>query len=92
MIKKGPLALILALGVGLAVTPAHAEGVEKKEDQEEKTMSFGLQALKERFESAAPDVGEQVPDLPVYTATGEKVRFRDLVLDHYSVVVFGCLT
>jgi hypothetical protein len=92
MTKKGPLALILALGMGFAAAPAHADGVEKKEEQEEKTMSFGLQALQERFEASSPNIGEGVPDVPVYTAEGEKVSFRDLVLGHYSVVVFGCLT
>ena len=92
MTKKVSLALILALGVGFVATPAHADGVEKKEEQEEKTMSFGLQALQERFEASSPNIGERVPDISVYTGTGEKVRFRDLVMDHYSVVVFGCLT
>ncbi len=90
MTKNTPLVLALALGLGLAAGPAIADEAEKKEEQ--KAMSFGLDALKERFEAVAPDVGQQVPDILVYSASGEKVSFRDLVEGHYSVVVFGCLT
>ena len=90
MAKNRPLVLALALGLGLAAGPAQADNAEKKEEQQ--TMSFGLQALKERFEATAPDIGERVPNVPVYTASGEKVRFRNLVRGHYSVVVLGCLT
>ncbi len=90
MTKNKPLALALALGLGLAAGQAMTEEAEKKEEQ--KAMSFGLDALKERFAAAAPDVGQQVPDISVYSASGEKVSFRDLVEGHYSVVVFGCLT
>ncbi len=90
MTKNTPLVLVLALGLGLAAGPAIADEAEKKEEQ--KAMSFGLDALKERFEAVAPDVGQQVPDILVYSASGEKVSFRDLVEGHYSVVVFGCLT
>ncbi len=91
MAKNRPLVLALALGVGLTAGPAQADNAEKKEEQQQ-TMSFGLQALKERFEAAAPDIGERVPNVSVYTASGEKVRFRNLVRGHYSVVVLGCLT
>ncbi len=90
MTKKTPLVLALALGLGLAAGPAMADETEKKD--ETKAMSFGLDALNERFEAASPGVGQQVPDISVYSASGEKVRFRDLVEGHYSVVVFGCLT
>jgi hypothetical protein len=86
------MVLAVVLGIGLAAAAAQAEKPGTQEEPQEKTMSFGLQALQERFEAAAPDVGEQIPDLSVYTGSGEKVRFRDLVRDHYSVVVFGCLT
>ena len=90
MTKNKPLVLALTLGLGLAAGQAMADETEKKEEQQ--AMSFGLDALQERFEAAAPDVGQPVPDISVYSASGEKVRFRDLVEGHYSVVVFGCLT
>jgi len=91
MTKNTPLILALALGLGLAGGLAKADVAEKAEKKPE-TMSFGLDALKARFEAASPEVGQQVPDVSVYTAAGEKVSFRDLVKDHYSVVVLGCLT
>jgi len=91
MTKKRPLVLALALGVGLVAGTAQAAETEKKKE-EPKAMSFGLNALAERFEANSPDVGARVPNVSVYTAAGEKVRFRDLVKDHYSVVVLGCLT
>jgi hypothetical protein len=89
MIKNRSLCLAMALGIGITAAPVQAEEAEKKQKPR---ADFGLQALKERFEAAAPEIGERVPDLPVYTASGESVRFRSLARDHYSVVVFGCLT
>ena len=90
MMSNRPLVLALALGAGLVAGSAQAAKVEKKEEPQ--PMSFGLDALAKRFEATSPDIGELVPNVPVYTASGEKVRFRNLVRDHYSVVVLGCLT
>jgi hypothetical protein len=91
MTMRKSLVLVVALGLCLILVPDHGKTSEVKEDQK-KTDRFGLQALKERFEAAAPAIGERVPDLSIYTSSGEHVRFHDLVLGHYSVVVFGCLT
>ena len=82
MIKNMPFVLVVALAAGLAAAPPWAE----------EEVLFGLQALEDRFNAAAPSIGQQVPDVPVYTADGEKLGFRNLVRGHYSVVVFGCLT
>ena len=90
MMKKRPLVLALALGAGLAAGSVQAAKVEKKEEPQ--AMSFGLDALAKRFEANSPGIGDRVPNVPVYTASGEKLRFRKLVRDHYSVVVLGCLT
>jgi hypothetical protein len=76
-------ALALTLGIGtLSSLPARAQ----------EAMSFGLRSLEERFEAASPGIGKRVPNVPVYTAEGEKVRFRELVQGKHTVVVFGCLT
>ena len=48
--------------------------------------------VERRFAQSAPAVGEAMPDLPVYDSEGNELRFRDLVLGHYSVVILGCLT
>ena len=46
----------------------------------------------QRFEEAAPAIGEPMPDLTVYDAEGEALRLRELLRDHYTVLVLGCLT
>ena len=45
-----------------------------------------------RFEATAPAVGESLPDLSVYDASGKERRLGDLLQGHYSVIVLGCLT
>lgn len=83
--SKPWISTALAVTVGISVLsslPAQAQ----------QAMSFGLRSLEERFEAASPGLGKRVPNVPVYTAEGEKVRFRDLVRGKYTVVVFGCLT
>jgi len=39
----------------------------------------------------APKVGEVVPNVEVYDASGERIRMHDLPGKH-RVIVFGCLT
>ncbi|MFQ5701383.1 MAG: hypothetical protein ACE5HU_06025 [Acidobacteriota bacterium] len=46
----------------------------------------------QRFEEAAPRVGESMPDLTLYDDAGRLVSLRDVLRDHYTVVVLGCLT
>ena len=49
-------------------------------------------AVNGRFESAAPAVGEPMPDVAVYGADGEQLRLKALLRGHYTVLVLGCLT
>lgn len=88
--QRYPSGLGLALSIGLLAAPLHAG--EAATGNEPPAPDFGLKALAERFEAAAPEIGEPVPDLSVYDADGKRVAFRDLVEGHFSVVVFGCLT
>ena len=37
-------------------------------------------------------IGDSVPDVSAFAANGEKLTLRGILKDHYSVVVFGCLT
>ena len=46
----------------------------------------------QRFERAAPRVGEPMPELTVHDAEGGDVQLRDLLEGHYTVLVLGCLT
>ena len=45
----------------------------------------------QRFEMA-PKVGEPLPDLTIYDATGSSVNLREVAREHYTVLVLGCLT
>jgi len=45
-----------------------------------------------RFETSAPAIGEPMPNLAVYDASGKELRLRELLRDHYTVLVLGCLT
>jgi hypothetical protein len=46
----------------------------------------------EEFETGAPQIGEQLPDLEIYDDLGNPVNIRDLAGENYKVLVLGCLT
>ena len=46
----------------------------------------------ESFEQAAPAIGAPAPDLVVYDRDGRRVRLRELLEGHYTVLILGCLT
>ena len=50
------------------------------------------QRATDRFETTAPTIGEQFPDLTVYDADGKELRLRKLLQEHFTVIVLGCLT
>ena len=50
------------------------------------------EAATSRFEAAAPGIGEPLPDIVVHDRTGQELRLRELVREHYTVLVLGCLT
>ena len=47
--------------------------------------------LQQRFDATSPDIGKPLPDLTIYDADGKPFPLRKLK-DHYTVLVFGCLT
>ena len=47
--------------------------------------------LKRSFERKAPKVGSRVPDVTLFDSKGKPVPLRSLK-EHYTVLVFGCLT
>jgi hypothetical protein len=50
-------------------------------------------ALKHRFETVTPDIGELLPDIELYNAIGNPLRLREVVRSgRYTVLVLGCLT
>ena len=46
----------------------------------------------QRFETTAPAVGTPFPAVVVYGAGGKKLRIKELLQGHYTVIVLGCLT
>ncbi len=47
--------------------------------------------LQRRFDATSPDVGEPLPDVTLFDADGKPFSLRRLK-EHYTVLVFGCLT
>lgn len=52
----------------------------------------GKQFVEQRFLAAAPALGEQLPDLELVDAAGNKVKLRNVATGQYTVLVLGCLT
>ena len=46
----------------------------------------------QRFERAAPKVGETMPNLQIYGADGKQIWLHDELRGHPSVLILGCLT
>lgn len=52
----------------------------------------GRDALSGRFETVAPALGEPMPDVALFDRDGNELRLRELLRDHTTVIVLGCLT
>ena len=58
-------------------------------------VSLGMaeaQPISRNFDRNAPAIGDAMPDVVVYDRDGEELRLRDLLSEHYSVLILGCLT
>ncbi len=53
---------------------------------------MGRDAVGGRFETVAPALGEPMPDVAVYDRDGNELRLRELLREHTTVLVLGCLT
>jgi cytochrome oxidase Cu insertion factor (SCO1/SenC/PrrC family) len=47
--------------------------------------------IPQTFERLAPQVGDYLPDVELYTQAGQKISLAELA-GQYTVLVFGCLT
>ena len=59
------------------------------------TLGMGVadaQPISRNFERNAPAIGDAMPDVVVYDRDGDEHRLRDLLREHYSVLILGCLT
>ncbi len=50
------------------------------------------QPISRNFDRNAPAIGDAIPDVVVYDRDGAELRLRDLLTEHYSVLILGCLT
>ncbi len=50
------------------------------------------QPVSRSFERNAPAIGDAMPDVVVYDRDGGEHRLRDLLSEHYTVLILGCLT
>ena len=55
-------------------------------------MGANAGAMDERFLSAAPGIGELVPEIAVVDDQGNPVNIREVATGQYTVLVLGCLT
>ena len=58
---------------------------------QQRSSFSGRQAMQQRFDRAAPELGSAFPDLRAYDDEGKEFAFNTL-RGHYTVLVFGCLT
>ena len=58
------------------------------------SLAFGQltrDGVMQGFDTKAPAVGDQLPDLRAYNSAGEPIQLGNLK-GNYTVLVFGCLT
>ena len=54
-------------------------------------MGMGSDQPTLRF-SAAPEIGERIPNLTIFDDAGNPVNLREIASENYTVLVLGCLT
>ncbi len=95
------LSILLVLGISVLAqaqeknAPARAKArVRKTESPKRRSASKALspgQVLVLRFDRAAPQIGDPLPDVKGFDAGGKEFNLRSLK-GHYTVLTFGCLT
>ena len=86
-----PEPLHLKAKIRLASAPAADERTDAEASPAQSQVN-PRQRITDRFETSAPDIGEQLPDLTVFDADGKELRLRKLLQEHFTVIVLGCLT
>ena len=55
-------------------------------------VAAAIQAVTDRFDAAATEIGEPLPDLTLVDDQGNPANIREIAREHYTVFVLGCLT
>ncbi len=60
--------------------------------QQPPDLAAAIRAVIDRFDAAAPEIGEPLPDLTLFDDRGNPVNIREVASEQYTVLVEGCLT
>ena len=71
---------------------AFSQGAQGMGGQRSPEIAAAVQAVIDRFDAAAPEIGEPLQDLTIVDAEGNPANLREIASGHYSVIVLGCLT
>ncbi len=83
---------VVALSGTLFTGVAFSQGAQGMGGQRSPEIAAAVQAVIDRFDAAAPEIGEPLQDLTIVDDQGNPVNIRDIASEQYSVFVLGCLT
>ncbi len=84
--------LTFVLGGSLLASVTIAQDAPGMGAQRPAELAAAVQAVIDRFDAAAPKIGEPLPDLTLVDDQGNPANIRDIANEHYTVLVLGCLT
>ncbi len=84
--------LTVVLGGSLLAGAVFAQGAPGMGPQRSPEVAAAIQAVIDRFDAAAPEIGEPLQDLTLVDAQGSPANIREIARDQYTVFVLGCLT
>ena len=82
----------LVVAFALPVTAASQSGGQRGRGPRAGGGEAGRGGMSVSFEARSPAEGEPMPEVVVYSDAGEPISFQQLLSDHYTVVILGCLT
>ncbi len=91
MVRIVSLMAVLLTG-SLLSGVASAQGAPGMGGQRSPEVAAAIQAVIDRFDAAAPQIGEPLPDLTLVDDQGNPANIRDITRGHYTVMTLGCLT
>ena len=84
--------MAFALGGSLLAGTVFAQGAPGMGGQRSPEVAAAIQAVIDRFDAAAPEIGEPLQDLTLVDDQGRPANIREIARDQYTVFVLGCLT
>lgn len=88
--KTALMALLLIVAIAAPAVVSAQRGRRPRMGRDQRFGGGG--AMARNFEEEAPKIGELMPDVLVYDDEGNPHRLPDLLGEHYSVLILGCLT